>query len=169
MRVSIVGTGYVGLVSGTGLADIGHDVVCVDLDQQKVDLINKGVPPIFEVGLPELLERNVGVRLRATTDLREAVLATELTLIAVGTPFEGEQIDLTYVREAARQIGEVLRDKDELPHGRRQEHRRPRHHRRHGAARARAGVGQARRRGLRRRHEPGVPGRGRRGVRLHVA
>lgn len=112
MRVSIVGTGYVGLVSGTGLAEIGHHVICVDIDQHKVDLINKGITPIFEEGLEEILGRNVGTRLVATTDLRAAVLDSELTLVAVGTPFDGEEIDLTYVREAARQIGEVLRDKD---------------------------------------------------------
>ncbi|MGJ7442272.1 UDP-glucose dehydrogenase family protein [Aquipuribacter sp. MA13-6] len=113
MRVSIVGTGYVGLVSGAGLADVGHHVVCVDLDPAKVDLINAGVPPIFEDGLEEQLGRVVGTSLSATTDLRAAVLGSELTLIAVGTPFDGRRIDLTYVREAARQIGEVLRDKDE--------------------------------------------------------
>lgn len=112
MRVSIVGTGYVGLVSGAGLADVGHHVVCVDLDPAKVDLINSGVPPIHEDGLAEQLQRVVGTSLSATTDLRGAVLGSELTLIAVGTPFDGQRIDLTHVREAARQIGEVLRDKD---------------------------------------------------------
>lgn len=112
MRVSVVGTGYVGLVSGVGLSELGHDVTCVDIDQGKVDLINKGAAPIFEEGLDELLARNVGVRLRATTDLRAAVLDSELTLVAVGTPFDGEEIDLRFVREAARQIGEVLGDKD---------------------------------------------------------
>lgn len=112
MRVSVVGTGYVGLVSGVGLSELGHDITCVDIDQAKVDLINKGVTPIFEEGLEEMLARNVGARLRATTDLRSAVLDSELTLVAVGTPFDGEHIDLRYVREAARQIGEALRDKD---------------------------------------------------------
>lgn len=111
MRLSIVGTGYVGLVSGVGMAEVGHDVICVDTDQNKVDLINQGVSPIFEVGLDALLKKNVGSRLTATTDLRSAVIGTDVTLIAVGTPFNGAQIDLTYVREAARQIGEVLADK----------------------------------------------------------
>jgi UDPglucose 6-dehydrogenase/GDP-mannose 6-dehydrogenase len=113
MRLSIVGTGYVGLVSGAGLAEVGHQVTCVDVDEAKVELIAKGVPPIFEAGLEDLLARTVGVRLTATTDLRAAVLGSDLTLIAVGTPFDGEQIDLCFVREAARQIGEVLRDKDD--------------------------------------------------------
>lgn len=113
MRVSIVGTGYVGLVSGVGLAEIGHEVTCVDIDQDKVDLINKGIPPIFEDGLEELLSRHVGTRLRATTDLGDAVIGSDLTLIAVGTPFNGEEIDLRYIREATLQIGEALRDKDD--------------------------------------------------------
>lgn len=113
MRVSIVGTGYVGLVSGAGFADVGHDVVCVDVDPAKVDLINAGVPPIHEDGLADQLGRVVGTCLRATTDLRAAVLGSDLTLIAVGTPFDGREIDLSYVRRAAEQIGEALRDKDD--------------------------------------------------------
>jgi len=112
MRVSVVGTGYVGLVSGACLADKGHDVVCVDVDREKVERIHRGEAPIHEEGLDDLLRRHVGRGLRATTDLREAVLGTELTLVAVGTPFDGERIDLRFVREVARQIGAVLRDKD---------------------------------------------------------
>jgi UDPglucose 6-dehydrogenase len=111
MRVSIVGTGYVGLVSGVGLASIGHQVCCVDVDPRKVDMIASGKPPIFEVGLEELMGQVVGTSLTATTDLRAAVLDSDLTLIAVGTPFDGEHIDLTYIETAARQIGEALRDK----------------------------------------------------------
>jgi UDPglucose 6-dehydrogenase len=112
MRISIVGTGYVGLVSGVGLASIGHDVTCVDLDQRKVDAINRAEPPIYERDLEDLLKRVAGTRLRATTDLRAAVLDSDLTLIAVGTPFDGEHIDLTYIEGAARQIGEALAGKD---------------------------------------------------------
>jgi UDPglucose 6-dehydrogenase len=108
MKVSIVGTGYVGLVSGVCLASIGHDVICVDIDQSKVDRINDGIPPIFEVGLEELLRKVVGTQLVATTDLHQAVLDTDITLIAVGTPFDGEYIDLTYIKTAARQIGEAI-------------------------------------------------------------
>lgn len=111
MKISVIGTGYVGLVSGTCLAEKGHEVICVDVDASKVDRINRGEPPIYELGLEELLRANVGTRLRATTDLREAVLQTDLSLIAVGTPFDGQEIDLTYIRTAATQIGEVLRDK----------------------------------------------------------
>jgi UDPglucose 6-dehydrogenase len=108
MKISIVGTGYVGLVSGVCLADKGHDVTCVDIDANKVAAINAGESPIHEEGLPELLRANLGTRLRATTDLRQAVEQTALTMIAVGTPFDGDEIDLGYVREASRQIGEVI-------------------------------------------------------------
>lgn len=111
MKVSVVGTGYVGLVSGTCLAEKGHDVVCVDIDQSKVDQINQGIPPIYEAGLEDMLKANVGSRLIATTDLRSAVMDSAISLIAVGTPFRGDEIDLTFIKTVARQIGEVLRDK----------------------------------------------------------
>jgi UDPglucose 6-dehydrogenase/GDP-mannose 6-dehydrogenase len=111
MRISVIGTGYVGLVSGACFAEIGHDCVCVDIDASKVERINRGQPPIHENGLEALLKRHVGTRLRATTDLRAAVQESSITFIAVGTPFDGTRIDLSYVREAARQIGEALRDK----------------------------------------------------------
>jgi UDPglucose 6-dehydrogenase len=112
MRVSIVGTGYVGLVSGACLASIGHDVTCIDLDERKVESINRGVPPIFEEGLEALLGTVIGDRLRATRDLRAAVLDSDLTMIAVGTPFDGKEIDLTYIEDAAQEIGEALAAKN---------------------------------------------------------
>lgn len=112
MRVSIIGTGYVGLVSGVCLAETGHRVVCVDTDAVKVARILDGVPPIYEVGLEYLLRRNLGKRFAATTDLRAAVLGSELTLVAVGTPLDGAKIDLSYVCRVARDIGAALRDKD---------------------------------------------------------
>jgi UDPglucose 6-dehydrogenase/GDP-mannose 6-dehydrogenase len=111
MRISVIGTGYVGLVSGACFSEIGHDCTCVDVDAKKVERINRGEPPIHENGLEALLKRHVGTRLRATTDLCAAVLDSEITFIAVGTPFDGKRIDLSYVREVARQIGAVLRDK----------------------------------------------------------
>lgn len=111
MNISVVGTGYVGLVSGVCLAEKGHTIACVDLDAAKVAKINQGIPPIYEKGLEELLQRNAGRSLTATTDLRTAVMESEVSLIAVGTPFDGSAIDLKYIREVARQIGEVLRDK----------------------------------------------------------
>lgn len=112
MRVSVIGTGYVGLVSGACLAGKGHDVVCVDTLQEKIDQINACTPPIHEDGLADLLKETVGKTLRGTTDLREAVMNSDISLIAVGTPFDGNEIDLKYIREVSRQIGEILRDKD---------------------------------------------------------
>lgn len=112
MKVSVVGTGYVGLVSGVCLAEVGHDVVCVDNLSEKVAKINAGEPPIYERDLDKLLKSNVGSKLVATTDLREAVLGSDLSLIAVGTPFDGSEIDLSYIEQVSKQIGEALRDKD---------------------------------------------------------
>lgn len=108
MRVSIVGTGYVGLVTGACLADCGHEVTCVDVDARKVDMINAAQPPIHETGLQALLERHIGTRLRASADLAAAVLATDLTFIAVGTPAAHGKIDLQYVKAAALEIGAAL-------------------------------------------------------------
>lgn len=112
MRLSIVGTGYVGLVSGVCLAELGHQVTCVDIDQEKVDRINQGIPPIYEEGLEVLLKKNIHKTLNASIDLAEAVMASDITMIAVGTPYKGEQIDLTYIKQVAQQIGEVLKSKD---------------------------------------------------------
>ncbi|MBD0269640.1 UDP-glucose/GDP-mannose dehydrogenase family protein [Pseudanabaena sp. FACHB-2040] len=113
MKVSVVGTGYVGLVSGVCLSAKGHQVVCIDIDENKVNKINQGIPPIYEEGLEDLLKANIGTRLTASTDLRDAVLNSQISLIAVGTPFKGDEIDLKYVKEVARQIGTVLKDKDD--------------------------------------------------------
>jgi UDPglucose 6-dehydrogenase/GDP-mannose 6-dehydrogenase len=111
MKVSVIGTGYVGLVSGTCLAELGHEVTCVDVDEDKVDRINRAITPIHERGLSELLRTNIGKRLRATTDLCRAIGDTDISLLAVGTPFDGQQIDLSYVQEVSRQIGAALRAK----------------------------------------------------------
>jgi UDPglucose 6-dehydrogenase/GDP-mannose 6-dehydrogenase len=83
----------------------------VDADQEKIARINQGVPPIYERDLEELLRKNLGVRLQATTNLRQAVLDTEISMIAVGTPFAKGQIDLRYIREVSRQMGQALREK----------------------------------------------------------
>jgi UDPglucose 6-dehydrogenase len=111
MQVSIIGTGYVGLVSGVCFAEKGHQVLCVDIDQTKVDKINQGFSPFHEPGLNELLQSNIHTRLKATTDFRQAILDTEISLIAVGTPFDGREVDLTFVKQVAQQIGEALKDK----------------------------------------------------------
>jgi UDPglucose 6-dehydrogenase len=113
MKLSIVGTGYVGLVTGVCLAEKGHDVVCVDVDENKVNQINAGQTPFYEPGLAELLERNVaGGGLHATTDLERAVRESDLTFIAVGTPFNRDGIDLTFVCKCAAQVGAALRGKN---------------------------------------------------------
>jgi UDPglucose 6-dehydrogenase len=110
VRISIVGTGYVGLVSGVCLAHVGHDVVGVDLDEAKVAAINAGDCPIHEEGLADLLAGVVGTRFRATSDLRAAVADTEVTILAVGTPFGEDRIDLGQIRAAAEQVGAALAD-----------------------------------------------------------
>jgi UDPglucose 6-dehydrogenase len=111
MNVSIIGTGYVGVVMGACLAERGNQVMCVDIDPERVAALNRAESPIFEPGLDELLRKHVGRTLKATADLPAAVSDSELTLIAVGTPFDGQTIDLTAVMAAARQIGSALRNK----------------------------------------------------------
>ncbi|MGO8958520.1 MAG: UDP-glucose dehydrogenase family protein [Streptosporangiaceae bacterium] len=109
MRVAVVGAGYVGLVTAVGLAELGHTVTCIDIDERKVAALNRGEPPIFERGLQPLLQRNVGTRLAATTDLAAAVQASEVTLVCVGTPSRSDgSIDLSFVQDAAEQIGSAL-------------------------------------------------------------
>jgi UDPglucose 6-dehydrogenase/GDP-mannose 6-dehydrogenase len=111
MKVSVIGTGYVGLVSGVCLAEKGHNVVCIDVDRKKVDNINKGIPPIFERNLEKLLKRNINVNLKADSDLFRAVLETDLSLIAVGTPFDGDRIDLSHIEMVSCDIGKALSGK----------------------------------------------------------
>ena len=111
MKISIIGTGYVGLVTGACLAEKGHQVTCVDINPDRVAALNRAEAPIYEAGLEDLLGKHVGKGLSATTDLASAVLNTELTLIAVGTPFNGKEIDLTAVLGATKQIGAALKQK----------------------------------------------------------
>ncbi|KTT74070.1 UDP-glucose dehydrogenase family protein [Sphingomonas endophytica] len=111
MRITMIGSGYVGLVSGTCFADFGHDVVCVDKDKGKIDRLLAGKMPIYEPGLEDLVARNVAAgRLKFTTDLKEAVAGADAIFIGVGTPTRrGDgHADLSYVFGAAREIGEAL-------------------------------------------------------------
>jgi UDPglucose 6-dehydrogenase len=125
MKVAIFGTGYVGLVTGTCLAEVGHDVVCVDVDTAKVEGLNRGVVPIYEPGLTPMVKANHAAgRLRFTTDAAAAVAHGELVFIAVGTPpDEDGSADLQYVLAVARTIGEhlarpvVVVDKSTVPVG----------------------------------------------------
>jgi UDPglucose 6-dehydrogenase len=109
MRICIVGTGYVGLVAGTCLAEIGHLVVCVDDDRQKIEVLQSGGMPIYEPGLEELVARNLREgRLAFTADLREGIEAATAVFICVGTPpLEDGDADLSAVEQAARRIGEL--------------------------------------------------------------
>lgn len=111
MNISVVGTGYVGLVSGVCLAEKGHMVVCVDVDADKVEKTNAGIPIIYEAGLEELLRKNIKSKFSATADLRKAVLESDISLIAVGTPYQGNEIDLKYIKEVSKQIGAALHEK----------------------------------------------------------
>ncbi|HJQ34117.1 MAG TPA: UDP-glucose/GDP-mannose dehydrogenase family protein [Pyrinomonadaceae bacterium] len=111
MRITIIGTGYVGLTTGVCLAGVGHEVICVDVQRGRVDAINRGASPFYEPGLDEMLAASLADgRLRATTELAESVAASEVTLIAVGTPQRPDgQIDLSYIAAAARDVGAALR------------------------------------------------------------
>ncbi len=110
MKITVVGTGYVGLVSGACLAEVGNDVVCLDLDARKIDLLNNGGIPIHEPGLLAVVARNRQAgRLRFTTDVETAVAHGVLQFIAVGTPADEDgSADLQYVVAAARNIGRYM-------------------------------------------------------------
>lgn len=111
MRIAMIGTGYVGLVSGVCFSDFGHDVVCVDKLEAKIDMLNKGEVPIFEPGLDALMAKNVSAgRLTFTTDLTNAVAGADAVFIAVGTPTRrGDgHADLTYVYAAAEEVAHAL-------------------------------------------------------------
>lgn len=110
MKISVIGCGYVGCVTGVCFADLGHEVVLVDVDPAKVRAITAGQSPIYEPGLEDLIQKNRD-RISATTDLRAAVGSTEITFVAVGTPSrEDGAIDLRYVLTACEEIGQALRD-----------------------------------------------------------
>ncbi|MDA5194708.1 UDP-glucose dehydrogenase family protein [Govanella unica] len=113
MRVTVVGTGYVGLVSGACFSEFGHDVICVDKDAGKIERLKKGGIPIYEPGLEDLVARNVDAgRLTFTTHLADAVKGADAVFIAVGTPSRrGDgHADLSYVYAAAEEIGDSLQD-----------------------------------------------------------
>ncbi len=112
MKVTVIGTGYVGLVSGTCLAEVGNDVLCLDVDAEKIRILEEGGVPIFEPGLQEMVGRNVAAgRLHFTTDVQRAVDHGTIQFIAVGTPpDEDGSADLKYVLAAARNIGRLMTD-----------------------------------------------------------
>ena len=107
MKITMIGTGYVGLVTGACLADAGNHVLCLDLDESKIKTLNEGGIPIHEPGLLELVRKNAAAgRLRFTTNIEESVAFGQVQFIAVGTPpDEDGSADLQYVVAAARNIG----------------------------------------------------------------
>ena len=110
MKICVIGTGYVGLVAGTCFAETGNDVICMDVDEEKIAQLQKGRVPVYEPGLEELIRRNVGEeRLSFTTDLPSAVESSLIVFIAVGTPAgEDGSSDLSYVMTAARDIAKAM-------------------------------------------------------------
>src|SRR5438067_13781265 len=111
MRIAMIGTGYVGLVSGACLADFGHQVTCIDKDAGKIEALRSGEMPIYEPGLADLVWSNARQgRLKFTTELAGPVRQAHAVFIAVGTPSRGRDghADLSYVYAAAREIAEAI-------------------------------------------------------------
>ncbi len=125
MKIAVVGTGYVGLVTGACLSDLGNNVYCVDVDEKKVNALKSGQIPIYEPGLEQLVKSNFDAgRLQFTTDAKEAILASDICFIAVGTPMgEDGSADLQYVLQVAETIGTYMEhhmyviDKSTVPVG----------------------------------------------------
>jgi len=112
MKITVIGTGYVGLVLGTCLAELGNDVICLDADKDKVDKLNKSIVPFYEPGLEELVKRNKKEgRLNFTTDKVKAIKNSLVIFIAVGTPMgKNHEADLSFVKEVAEDIGQNMED-----------------------------------------------------------
>lgn len=110
MKISIFGTGYVGLVTGVCFADLGNDVICVDIDKEKIEKLNKGIIPIYEPGLKDLLDRNFkSGRLQFISDIRRGIQESDIIFIAVGTPRDKDhRADLSFVENVAKDIGKYI-------------------------------------------------------------
>ena len=112
MNISIIGTGYVGLVTGTCFAKLGNNVICVDVDKKKIEMINKGLSTIYEKDFDKILSQYKD-RIKATNDYQSAINNSEITFICVGTPSKSNgDIDLTFVRKASVEIGRCLKEKN---------------------------------------------------------
>ncbi|HNZ37140.1 MAG TPA: UDP-glucose 6-dehydrogenase, partial [Candidatus Marinimicrobia bacterium] len=109
-KIAMLGVGYVGLVSGTGLADFGNEVICYDIDTTKIEKLNNGEMPIYEPGLIDLVRKNVAKgRLKFTDDLALAIRESEVIFLAVPTPSGGNgEVDLSYIFNAVDQIAKVI-------------------------------------------------------------
>ena len=114
MKVSVMGTGYVGLVTGATLAETGNQVTCLDLLEEKITELNQGKSPIFEPGLEKLIQEGIRTgNLKGSTDIENGIVESDLTFICVGTPSEKDgNIDLNYIKSAASSIGRALRHKE---------------------------------------------------------
>lgn len=112
MKLAVAGTGYVGIVTGTGFANLGNEVICYDIDSEKVNMLSEGELPIYEPGLGEIFKRNLDAgRLQFTTDSIEAVQNSEIIFVCVGTPSNSKQAaDLTAVKQVAKAIGRYIND-----------------------------------------------------------
>ena len=115
MIVSVIGTGYVGLVTGATLSDAGHRVTCLDLIESKINDLNKGISPIFEPGLEELINSGIKKKtLSGSTDIENCIRESDVTFICVGTPSNKDgSIDLSYIKSASSSIGRALRHKED--------------------------------------------------------
>ena len=115
MNLCMIGTGYVGLVSGTCFADLGNKVFCLDKNQEKIKMLKLGISPIYEPGLDELIKKNYNSgRLIFTNDLKKAVVQSELIFICVGTPTKknSQNVDLSYVFKAVKEIANCTKKKN---------------------------------------------------------
>src|SRR5215204_2929593 len=110
MHIAVIGTGYVGLVTGACFAEFGVDVTCVDVDKVKIEKLNKGIIPIYEPGLDQIVEKNVKAgRLHFTTDIKTAVDQALVVFLAVGTPPQADGTpDMSFYRQAAKDIAEAM-------------------------------------------------------------
>ena len=110
MKIAVIGTGYVGLVTGISLAILGHKVICVGRNKDKIQKINKGIAPFHEPGLDNLMRKVLSKKIfRATDNFKEALFDTEIIIIAVGTPTVKNKIELSAIKKVSRQIGEELK------------------------------------------------------------
>jgi UDPglucose 6-dehydrogenase len=110
MNIAVVGTGYVGLVTGTCFAETGNNVICVDIDKKKVDMMREGIVPIYEPHLDVIFDRNIQQkRLQFTTNLKEAIDQSQIVFLALPTPpGEDGSADLSYVLAVAEELGEIM-------------------------------------------------------------
>tara|TARA_B100000700_G_scaffold320768_1_gene418671 strand:+ start:139 stop:1443 length:1305 start_codon:yes stop_codon:yes gene_type:complete len=115
VKISVIGTGYVGLVTGATLADLGNQVVCLDILEEKITMLNSGKSPIYEPGLDELLKKGLkNKNLSGSTEIEQNIRNSDITFICVGTPSDKNgNIDLSYIKSASSAIGRSLRDKNE--------------------------------------------------------